>query len=103
MQAARREAENSSEACAPDESGDADSNGEQPMAKLNRKQKRLLDVFTRFVEWCDNDDALESAADKLDEWMDEIRRDDGFGTEGQCDPRGDGREGDPQVRDKRTW
>ena len=71
--------------------------------KLNKKQKRLLEVFTKFVEWCDDSDALESAADKLDEWMDEIHSDDGFGTEGQNDPRGDGREGECLVRNRRTW
>lgn len=70
---------------------------------VTKQQKRLAEIFKNLVAWCDNDENANLVADGLDSWLDDLGSDDCFGTERQNDPRGDGREGDPAVRQKRTW
>jgi hypothetical protein len=38
------------------------------------------------------DDARQETATEFNRWMDQLLGQDAFGTEGQCDPRGDHRE-----------
>jgi len=77
---------------------------------LAQKKKRLQEVTKNFTDWLterieeiDTDEDCEWGADFLDVMLDDIGSDDHFGTEKQNDPRGDGRNGEPQVRQNRTW
>jgi hypothetical protein len=57
-------------------------------------QQRVLLVLERMSEQVRADaDVAVMFSDGLDAMLDEIAADDGFGTEGQRDPRGDGRDG----------
>lgn len=53
-------------------------------------KRRLIDVFTEWVN-LSSDEELNEIKDRLDEILDEWNSEDRFGTEGQCDPRGDSR------------
>lgn len=57
-------------------------------------QQRVAKVLERIAEMSkrDEDDA-EMFADTLEDMLEDIAQSDGFGTERQCDPRGDGRNG----------
>ena len=59
-----------------------------------KTQKRVALVLQRLAEMAaqSNDDA-KIISYALEDMLLGITQDDGFGTEGQCDPRGDGREG----------
>lgn len=58
------------------------------------KQQRVVTVLNRMIEMAKEDpDYAEIFSDGLECLLDEIHGDDGFGTEGQSDPRGDFREG----------
>jgi len=62
------------------------------MAKKTEKiKKRLIEVFTIWIEQSD-DYEIKEIQEQLNDWLDEWHRDDRFGTEGQCDPRGDARD-----------
>ena len=50
---------------------------------------RLLIVWENFLEWGEDTDQLEGIKERLNEWLNDWQADDAFGTEGQCDPRGD--------------
>lgn len=53
-------------------------------------QDNLVLVYTRLIELVKDDEGLaEHLAYNLEIDLDEISMDDGFGTERQCDPRGD--------------
>lgn len=57
---------------------------------MSKIQKNLLVVLPRIVKLVEEDeDFAESFAEDLEDLLDSIAMDDGFGTERQCDPRGD--------------
>lgn len=60
------------------------------MSELTKQQQRLKRVLERIMDVATEDEGfLEFICDGLDMTLDEYHMDDGFGTEGQCDPRGD--------------
>lgn len=57
---------------------------------MTKVQKNLIIVYTRLIELVKEDEGLaEHLAYALECDLDEVSMDDGFGTERQCDPRGD--------------
>jgi hypothetical protein len=50
-------------------------------------------VLRRYATWLDKQDAetRSAHAHEINTYLDQLLRDDAFGTEGQCDPRGDHR------------
>lgn len=55
----------------------------------------LILVLNRIIQTCIKDrDSAEMYATCLDEMLNDLNQNDAFGTEGQNDPRGDGRNGD---------
>ena len=57
-------------------------------------QQRVVAVLERMiVQARENEDDAEMFSDELEVMLTEIHSNDGFGTEGQCDPRGDFRNG----------
>lgn len=71
--------------------------------KLNNQtveQKRVLAVLKRMVEQVESDEGYaEIYVDMLEDGLSELRGNDAFGTEGQCDPRGDMREQEWSMND----
>lgn len=64
---------------------------------------RIIEVLNRIistVEEVDDEDVLEYWASDIDCMLDEMASNDFFGTEGQRDPRGDGREGEWSVMEE---
>ncbi len=58
-------------------------------------QQRTTLVLTRMLAMAQNsEDDAEMLAEGLDAMLDDIASNDGFGTEQQCDPRGDFRNGE---------
>jgi hypothetical protein len=57
-------------------------------------RENVVDVIRRFADFIekDNPEALEGIADEVNAFLDGLHDQDFFGTEGQCDPRGDHRE-----------
>ena len=72
-----------------------------PRRKPNPKvtqQQRLVLVLERLIEMAkSDDDFVESFSTDLESVLDDIHHQDGFGTEGQSDPRGDFRDGDWRI------
>ena len=65
-----------------------------PKSRQTKTQQRVAKVLERLTEMVQNDaDDAAMLADSLEVMLDDIHGGDGFGTEGQCDPRGDFREG----------
>lgn len=64
--------------------------------KRNKKQNVVTTLrnFANFLESADNDHLNLVASQGLDNVLDLISANDGFGTEGQLDPRGDQRDND---------
>lgn len=64
------------------------------MAAFKRTTKTTLVKHLRaFADQLEKDKTSDKElADKFNEWMDELLGLDFFGTEGQCDPRGDHRD-----------
>lgn len=61
---------------------------------MNKQQQRSIKVLERMIALVkDDEDYAEMFAWPLENGLDDVRMNDGFGTEGQCDPRGDGRDG----------
>lgn len=61
---------------------------------MSKVQKNVVTVLKRMVAAAEQSaDDAEMFADGLEEMLDAIHGNDGFGTEGQCDPRGDFRNG----------
>lgn len=59
-----------------------------------RTQQRVALVLTRMLaQVAASANYAEAYSPHLEEMLDELHGDDGFGTEGQCDPRGDYRNG----------
>lgn len=53
-------------------------------------QRRVAVVLERMLAMArDNEDDAEMLAEALDTMLTDLHGNDGFGTEGQCDPRGD--------------
>ena len=62
---------------------------------MNKTQERVTTVLTRLIALVKDDkDFADGLSDDLDYILNDIHGQDGFGTEAQCDPRGDFREGD---------
>lgn len=62
---------------------------------MNVEQKRVVKVLGNMVQLVKNDEYYaEMFTDFLDSELEQLRDEDAFGTEGQSDPRGDGRDGD---------
>lgn len=62
------------------------------------QQQRLVLVLERLIEMVKSDeDFAESFSTDLESVLDDIHGQDGFGTEGQSDPRGDFRNGDWRI------
>lgn len=60
---------------------------------MTKYQKNLLIVLPRLIDMVDEDeDFAEGFAHDLEVLLNDIAWQDGFGTEQQCDPRGDFRE-----------
>ncbi len=60
---------------------------------MTPEQKRVLKVLERISEQVRSDAGeADMYADGLQIMLDDIQHNDGFGTEGQCDPRGDFRD-----------
>jgi len=61
---------------------------------MTLSQRRLKRVLERIMDVAEEDeDFLDFICDELDKSLDTYNGEDGFGTEGQNDPRGDFREG----------
>lgn len=61
---------------------------------MNMQQKRIKMVLERMITLSMEDtNYAEAFSTILEDGLSEIRDEDGFGTEAQSDPRGDGREG----------
>ena len=60
---------------------------------MTKYQKNLSIVLPRVLKLVEEDeDFAEMLAEELEAFFDSIAMDDGFGTERQCDPRGDFRD-----------
>lgn len=63
------------------------------IGKMTTQQHRVITVLNRMVKQCEEDDDNASAySDHLEVMLDDLSSNDFFGTEGQCDPRGDQRD-----------
>jgi hypothetical protein len=61
---------------------------------MNKTQKNVITVLERMVQMAkDNNDDAKMFSDAMQFMLEDIHSNDGFGTEGQCDPRGDFRNG----------
>lgn len=61
---------------------------------MKKLQKNCVTVLTRLAKLCEEDEDFASAlSGDLEALLDDIHSQDGFGTEGQYDPRGDFRNG----------
>jgi hypothetical protein len=61
---------------------------------MKKIQKNCVTVLNRLAKMCEEDeDFAKSLSIDLDSMLDGIYAQDGFGTEGQSDPRGDFRNG----------
>lgn len=61
---------------------------------MSKQQKRNQKVLERMIALSNDDKNMaEFLAGALEDMLGDLAMDDFFGTEGQCDPRGDGRNG----------
>lgn len=61
---------------------------------MKKLQTNCITVLNRLAKMCEDDeDFAEALSSDLNAMLDEIHSQDGFGTEGQSDPRGDFRNG----------
>jgi hypothetical protein len=61
---------------------------------MSKVQKNVVTVLKRMTSIAEQSvDDAEMFAESLEQMLDDIHSNDGFGTEGQCDPRGDFRNG----------
>jgi hypothetical protein len=64
------------------------------MSKQTKAQTNCITVLNRLAKMCEEDaDFAKFFSPDLDELLTNIHEQDGFGTEGQSDPRGDFRNG----------
>lgn len=62
---------------------------------MNKVQKRVTTVLERMLKMANEDaESAEMFYDYLDGMLDDLQSQDAFGSEGQCDPRGDQRNGE---------
>lgn len=67
----------------------------RPSLETDRQQDRVVQVLNNMIRLCQKDETyVEMFSEILDDVLDDINHDDGFGTEGQDDPRGDFRNGE---------
>lgn len=59
---------------------------------MTKQIQRNKVVVERLLAYCEDEGSAEVLADVLDVLLDDLRGEDFFGTEGQCDPRGDQRD-----------
>ncbi len=65
------------------------------MTTLTGTQRRTVLVLERMLRMTrDDEDDAQMISDVLEGALEELAQNDAFGTERQCDPRGDGRDGD---------
>jgi len=57
----------------------------------------LKTVFDRIIKRCEDKYELETFVESMDIMLDELADNDFFGTEQQCDPRGDFRDGEWSI------
>ncbi len=70
------------------------SSSNTTLGPLTATQKRVAKVLERMREAAlDSDDDAQMFAELLEAGLTELHAEDAFGTEGQCDPRGDFRDG----------
>jgi hypothetical protein len=64
------------------------------MKKKNVTSRNLALVMERLTKYAleTEDEARQAFCDDLNRFLDELANEDAFGTEGQCDPRGDQRD-----------
>jgi len=61
---------------------------------VTKLQTNCITVLNRLAKMCEDDEDFANAlSSDLDTMLNEIQSQDGFGTEAQCDPRGDFRNG----------
>lgn len=61
---------------------------------MNKTQKRIVLVLDRLIQLVkDDDDFAKAVSADIEVFLNDIHGNDGFGTEGQSDPRGDFRSG----------
>lgn len=61
---------------------------------MSMKKTRVKAVLMNMINMCDQDEMYaEDFSFGLEELLNEMQSNDAFGTEGQCDPRGDFRDG----------
>jgi hypothetical protein len=61
---------------------------------MNKLQQNCVTVLNRLAKMCEDEvDFAEDFSGSLTTMLDDIHSQDGFGTEGQSDPRGDFRNG----------
>lgn len=61
---------------------------------MTKQQKRITKVLEKMIILCEEDEFnADVFSNNLDIVLEDLLGDDFFGTEGQCDPRGDGRNG----------
>ena len=61
---------------------------------MTKKQKNSIKVLNEMIKMASEDKLYaEMFCEILEEGLEKLRIEDSFGTEGQCDPRGDFREG----------
>lgn len=63
--------------------------------KLTKTQQRVICVLENMKKMAEEDDRYaEAFSELMESGLNDLRGDDFFGTEGQLDPRGDGRDSD---------
>jgi len=68
---------------------------------MNKQQKRVIKVLENMIQMVkENAHWAVEFSEMLEPTLDEVNMQDGFGTEGQCDPRGDYRNGEWSIMDK---
>ena len=61
---------------------------------MSALKERLREVWSNLLDFAEgvSPEAMDEIRERLDAWLDDWHSEDYFGTEGQCDPRGDARE-----------
>ena len=54
--------------------------------------KNMAEIWAKLLEYADTKDERRCVAEAFNEMLDALANNDFFGTEGQCDPRGDQRD-----------